>query len=134
MAGKRIMLVEDDPDFVAALRVLLESSGYQVFAVAGSGEALARIGAVRPDLVILDIMLDSDVAGFELAYQLRNPLADAPYAACASVPIMVLTSMGQTKQVDYSPRARLSFLPVNAYLEKPVEAEVLLAHIAALLA
>ncbi|MFA6108670.1 MAG: response regulator [Candidatus Latescibacterota bacterium] len=134
MAGKRIMLVEDDPDFIAIVRVLLESAGYQVFAAADSRAALAAIGAVGPNLILLDIMLDSDIAGFELAYQLRNPLAGAPYAAFASVPIVVLTSMGQTRQVDYSPRARLSFLPVNAYLEKPVDPEVLLATIAALLA
>lgn len=134
MAGDRIMLVEDDPDFVALVGVLLQSAGYRFFPVANGREALASIAAIRPDLIILDIMLESDIAGFEVAYQLRNPVPDAPYAPFARVPIVVLTSMGQTRQMDFSPRARLSFLPVNAYLEKPVDPEVLLARVAALLA
>lgn len=134
MAGDRIMLVEDDPDFVALVGVLLQSAGYRFFPVPNGREALASIAAIRPDLIILDIMLESDIAGFEVAYQLRNPVPDAPYAPFAGVPIVVLTSMGQARQMDFSPRARLSFLPVNAYLEKPVDPEVLLARVAALLA
>jgi CheY-like chemotaxis protein len=134
MAGECILLVEDDSDFVAALRILLQSAGYLLFSVPNSREALASIGTLKPDLVILDVMLESDIAGFELAYKLRNPPVGASYAPFARVPILVLTSMGQARQMDYSPRAKLSFLPINAYREKPVDPEVLLADIAALLA
>jgi CheY-like chemotaxis protein len=130
MAGERILVVDDDPDFVEAMRLVLEMQDYQVFQAASGREALEKIGATKPDLILLDIMMESETAGFEAAYQLRNPAADAPYAALCAVPILMLTALGQAKQVSFSPG---TFLPVDEYLEKPVRPELLLAKIAALL-
>lgn len=134
MAGEKIFIVDDDPDMVEALRLPLEAKGYQV-SQAGSGkEALERIKEVDPDLVILDVMMESDTAGFQTAYQLRNPAADAAYAGYSRTPIVMLTAIGTEKNMTFSPETDGAFLPVDAYLEKPVRPEALLERVASLLA
>ena len=133
MADRRILVVDDDPDFAMSMRVLLEAHGYELFQVASAREALGRLDEIKPDLIILDIMLESDIAGLEMAYQLRNPADIAPYAAYFDVPILVLTSIGYVKQMSFAPQTNVAFQPVDAYLEKPVPAELLLERVAALL-
>lgn len=130
MAGERILIVDDDADFVEAVRLPLEAHHYRVFQAASGREALERVGAIKPHLIILDVVMESDIAGFEIAYQLRHPTADAAYEANCEVPILILTALGETKQVGFSPD---TFLPADVYLEKPVRPEVLLGKIAALL-
>ena len=133
MPGKRIFIVDDDPDMVEALRLPLEAKGYAV-SQAGSGqEALEKIGVVCPDLVILDVMMESDTAGFQTAYQLRSPASESPYAAFAKIPILMLTAIGTEKRMTFSPESDQAFLPVDVFLEKPVRPEVLLEQVAALL-
>lgn len=133
MAAERIFIVEDDPDMVEALRLPLEAQGYRVFQAGSAREALKRIGEVEPDLIILDVMMESDTAGFQMAYQLRNPAPDAPYAPYFRVPILMLTAIGSAKRMKFSPETDGAFLPVDTYLEKPVRPEMLLERVAALL-
>lgn len=133
MAGERILMVDDDPDFVEGMRLLLEAHGYRIFQVTSGREALEKIDQIKPELIILDIMMESEIAGFEMAYHLRNPAAGAPYAAFFDVPILMLTGMGERKQMSFAPQTNVAFLPVDAYLEKPVDPDRLLNEIAALL-
>ena len=133
MAGEKIFIVDDDPDMVEALRLPLEAKGYQT-AHAGSGkEALERIAEVDPDLMILDVMMESDTAGFQTAYQLRHPASGVSYASYAKMPILMLTAIGSEKGMKFSPETDGDFLPVDAYLEKPVRPDVLLERVAYLL-
>ena len=69
--AESILVVDDDPDIARFVEVNLRSAGYEV-AVAGDGEeALARAGALRPDLVLLDVMMPC-LDGFEVAQRLRK--------------------------------------------------------------
>ena len=133
MAGETIFIVDDDPDMVEALRLPLEAKGYNTAHAGSAREALERIKEVDPDLVILDVMMESDTAGFQAAYQLRNPAAGAAYAGYEKTPILMLTAIGAEKKMTFSPEADGDFLPVDAYLEKPVRPEVLLERVASLL-
>jgi DNA-binding response OmpR family regulator len=133
MAAERVFIVEDDVDMVEALRLPLEAHGYRVFQAGSAREALGRVGEVNPDLIILDVMMESDTAGFQMAYQLRNPAPDAPYARYSKVPILMLTAIGSVKRMKFSPETDGDFLPVDAYLEKPILPEMLLERVAALL-
>lgn len=133
MAAKTILLVDDDPDFVEATRVVLEGSGYRMVQVASGREALARMGALRPDLIILDVVMESETAGFEMAYRLRNPPPGASYASCSDVSILVLTGLAGTRQMSFDPSTNVGFLPIDAYLEKPVPPDLLLARVQQLL-
>lgn len=133
MAKKRILIVDDDPDMVEALRLPLEARGYAVSQASSGKESLEIIGQVKPDLIILDVMMESDTAGFQTAYQLRSKDPKSPYAAFSSVPILMLTAIGVEKKMAFSPDTDQAFLPVDAFLEKPVRPEALLSRVAQLL-
>jgi len=133
MAGETIFIVDDDADMVEALRLPLEAKGYSTAQANSGKEALERIAEVKPDLVILDVMMETDTAGFQTAYQLRNPAAGAGHAGFEKTPILMLTAIGAEKKMSFSPDADGDFLPVDAYLEKPVRPEVLLERVASLL-
>ena len=133
MAGERILIVDDDPDFSDALRLLLEAHGYETFRAESGKDALEKLDRIKPDLIILDVVMESDIAGFEMAYHLRNPAPHASYAAYFDVPILVLTGIGERRKISFAPQTNVAFLPVDAYLEKPVQPELLLEKTAALL-
>ena len=133
MPGKKIFIVDDDPDMVEALRLPLEATGYYVSHATCGKEALEKIAEVDPDLVILDVMMETDTAGFQTAYQLHDQSADSPYASYAKTPILMLTAIGAEKNMSFSPETDASFLPVDAFLEKPVRPNVLLEQVASLL-
>lgn len=133
MASEKVFIVEDDPDMVEALRLPLEAHGYQVTHAGSARAALQKIGDVVPDLIILDVMMESDTAGLQMAYQLRSSSPGSPYAAYASVPIIMLTAIGAEKNMKFSPETDGPFLPVDSYLEKPVRPDVLLGKVVALL-
>ena len=133
MAGEKIYIVDDDADMVEALRLPLEARGYEVAEANSGQEALQRIGEVKPDLIILDVMMESDTAGFQTAYQLRNPSSDSPFAEFSKVPILMLTAIGTERGMTFSPDTDGDFLPVDAYLEKPVRPEILLERVGDLL-
>lgn len=133
MAAEKIFIVEDDPDMVEALRLPLEATGYGVFHAGTAREGLERIVEVAPDLIILDVMMESDTAGFQMAYSLRHPPSGAPFAPFSKVPIMMLTAIGSEKHMTFSPETDGDFLPVDAYLEKPIRPDVLLQRVEELL-
>lgn len=133
MDSPTILVVDDDPDMIEALRLPLEARGYVVFQANSGRSALEQVKKVKPDLIILDVMMESDTAGFQTAYVLRNPDSQSPYAAFAKIPIVMLTAIATEKRMTFSPETDHGFLPVDVFLEKPVRPEALLEHVAALL-
>jgi CheY-like chemotaxis protein len=124
----KILIVDDDPDIVEAMRVVLESKKYEV-AVAGSGEAgLALARSERPDLIILDVMMETGSKGFEVSRKLN---ADEDLR---KIPILMLTAIKEKTGIGFSHEAGDdAWLPVDEYLEKPLKPEVLLAKVETLL-
>jgi CheY-like chemotaxis protein len=132
----RILVVDDDRDIVAAIRVVLEGNGYQVAAAHDAASGLAAIEADRPDLVLLDVMMPQGTEGFHLVWKLRQK--SEPYFQ--RLPIIMLTAIhSQTKlrfypdtsDGTYSPG---EYLPVQGFLDKPVSPDRLLARVAGALA
>ena len=129
----KILIVEDDLDILEAMRLPLEAKGYEIHYAARGKEALERVKGLKPDLIILDVMMESDREGFRVAYQLRNPDPRSEYAECSKIPILVLTAIGPEKGIRFSRETAQEPLPLDGLLEKPVRLEVLLDHVAALL-
>lgn len=122
---RTVLLVDDDPVFLDATSAVLESH-YRVRTAGNGTEALAAIGAERPDVLVLDVMMDHLSEGFDLARKLKgDPLT-------ATLPIVMLTGVDQVFNVRME--VGESWVPADRYLEKPVEPEKLLATIAELLA
>lgn len=132
--AKTILIVDDDRDLVETLSQVLQSQGYRTAAAYRGSEGLKAVLAVRPDLVILDVMMETDTAGFEAADQIRSLRPGSRYAEVRGVPLIILTAIGQVTNSRFSLDPGDNFLPgVEAFLTKPVDIDELLAVIRRLL-
>lgn len=127
----KILMIDDDPDYAAGLHILLEARGHQFFLAPNGEEGLAQVQALNPDLIILDVMMDTRTEGFHVALQLRDRAADSPFAAYRQVPILMLTSIHQSTAIRYTPDT--DYLPVDALLEKSTRLDVIVAQVESLL-
>jgi CheY-like chemotaxis protein len=123
-----ILIVEDDADIAEAMRIILEGGGYEVGWAMDSDEAWQKIREKHPELIILDVMMRTPDEGFQLAYQLKNDPRYAP------IPVLVITSVAQKTGFSFSPQSDGDFLPVEGFIEKPVQPQQLLENISRLLA
>jgi DNA-binding response OmpR family regulator len=120
----KILVIDDDPDFVEATRVVLESGGYQVLAAYDGKAGLAKVREERPDLVILDIIMPEE-DGFKVCEALK---ADPKLA---EIPVIILTSLSERwSEVTLSVAQGLK-LEAEDYIDKPVEPEELLRRVEA---
>lgn len=129
MSAPRILIIDDDPDFVEVTKVILETKQYNVIAAYGSEEGWAKMEQQMPDAIILDVMMGRGAEGFIFARKMRkDPRFD-------KIPILMLTSMREQTGFDIpGERIHQKFLPVDDYVEKGVEPQVLLDKIAQQLA
>jgi DNA-binding response OmpR family regulator len=125
-----VMIVDDDADFSAAAATVLRGTGYEVEARLDTESALAAMQARVPDLVILDVMFPEDPsAGFALARKLRQQ-----GGKLGAVPILLLTAINTKFPLGFSSGdADGEWLPINEFLEKPVDLQHLLARVEAML-
>ena len=121
---RRVMVVDDDPDFVNLVRPMLEGAGYQVDVAYNGKECLQKLEVGRPDLVVLDIMMSTWGEGFEVADKLRELSPGKP------IPVILVSTLDLESDLEGTPALR-SMLPVQACLVKPVRREQLLAQVAA---
>ena len=126
-----ILIIDDDPDMVLATRLCLESAGHKVDAAGDPVEALKRMKASKPDLIVLDVMMDSATAGFQFALKLRGPAPDPELAGFGKIPIIMLTAIHSTTPLRFGPDEQ--YLPVDDFIDKPFEPDALLKKVNALL-
>jgi CheY-like chemotaxis protein len=124
-------MIDDDPDILTAIRIPLEATGHEFFSAASGSEGLARVKEVNPDLIILDVMMETATEGFHLAQELRDPSANAEYAAYRGIPILMLTAIHTTTPLRFAPD--VDYLPVDAFLDKSADPDQLLAKVDELL-
>ncbi len=127
----KILIVEDDPDMVTALRMPLEASGYEVYVASSGQEGLQKVKEINPDLIILDVMMETTTAGFQVSLQLRSPDPRSEYAPYRHIPILILTAIHTTTSLRFGPDE--AYLPVDDFVDKPIDPEVLLNKVRALI-
>jgi len=127
----KILIVEDDPDMVIALRMPLEANGYQVYVASSGQEGLQKVKEVNPDLIILDVMMETTTAGFQVSLQLRSPDPKSEYAPYRNIPILILTAIHTTTSLRFGPDE--AYLPVDDFVDKPIDPEVLLSKVRTLI-
>ena len=121
MAKQRtVIIIDDDPDVVEATKAILEGDGYAVATALNGTDGLARVRQGGIDCIILDVMMARDTEGFQIAQELK---ADA---ATADIPIVMLTAVAKKSGFEFSPQTDKDFMPVEAFLEKPVAPDRLL--------
>jgi len=128
----KVLMIDDDPDVTLAMQTLLEANGYEFFAARNSSEGLAKLKEMEPDLIILDVMMDTATEGFQTALTLRSAAPDSEYAAYRDIPILMLTSVHSTTTLRFAPDD--DYLPVDAFVDKSADPDEVLAKIRELLA
>lgn len=116
---KTVLLVDDDADFVELSRSLLEESGYAVRVAYSGKQCREEVAARRPDLIILDMVMENAGEGFDLARELRNA------ERTKGIPLVMITSVNDAIPFRLEPDR--TWLPVDALLEKPVDPHLLLS-------
>ena len=127
----KILMIDDDPDILTAVRIPLEAVGHEFFEARSGSEGLEQIKEVNPDLVILDVMMESATEGFQLSLKLRDRSANSEYAAFRDIPILMLTAIHTTTPLRFAPDE--DYLPVDAFLDKSADPDELLAKVNELL-
>jgi len=130
---KKILIVDDDPDIVEAMRMVLEVQNFEVHSAINGTEGLRKVKEINPDLTILDVMMDQLTEGFQVAYRLKNAPPGSEYEPFSKIPILMLTSLGKRAYMNFNPEKDKESLPVEILLEKPVPAELLIEKVRSLL-
>jgi CheY-like chemotaxis protein len=128
MAKAKILIVDDDGDLVAAVKIVLEGSGYDVVTAFDREEGMAKLKDQKPDLVILDVMMTTWQDGFEMAREVKKE------EQFKDIPILMLSGVGDKTGTDFkSESGDEEWLPVDVFLDKPVKSDVLLTAVEKLL-
>ncbi len=124
---KKILVVDDDLDILEQLTAVLTSAGYEVASAEGRAAAEEALLKTKPDLAILDLMMEEKDSGFVLSHQIRKLYPD--------MPMILLTAVKGTTGLSFAsqnPDAQ-SWVKVDKILDKPVRPEQLKAEVRRLL-
>jgi len=124
----RILIVDDDADIVKSMTVVLESQSYEVITASSGQEGIETAKKEKPDLIILDVMMETISSGFNVAREIRNE------EGIGNTPILMLTAIGDETGMDFGKEAGdEEWLPVNDYCDKPLNPDQLLKKVEKLL-
>ena len=113
----KLLLVEDEPTVVELMTIFLGRRGYEVHNVVEGTEVMDKVRSLKPDLIILDIMIPK-LNGFEVCSRLK---ADA---ALKNIPVMILSALVQKNEIEMGIR-----MGADMYMTKPFHNSELLANI-----
>jgi CheY-like chemotaxis protein len=126
VAGKRVLIVDDDVDFVKLYSMFLRNKGLEVSASYSAAEALEALKKVKPDVVVLDVMMEHFDSGFTVSKTIkeRHP----------GLPVILMTAIGAETGLDFKPRTAedRGAMHADAFLDKGASPEDLLAKISEL--
>lgn len=122
--NEKILVVDDDPDILDALTMILEAKGYQVVTARDGVEGLANLKAENPNLLILDLLMPR-MDGFAVCKELQDPR----WSKYREIPILILSSVREeASRRRYELETGLE-LDVDDYVEKPIVPEILLNRV-----
>nr|MBC7246083.1 response regulator [Chloroflexota bacterium] len=118
----KILVVDDDPDFVEITRTILESNGYEVVSAASGDQALQVMQKELPDLVLLDVMMATVLDGLNLSHVMSED------PVLKHVPIVMVSSITESPHAGLFPTDE--YIPIDAWISKPVQPNDLLNKVA----
>jgi CheY-like chemotaxis protein len=127
-AKPKILIVDDDPDVIFAMTAFLEDHGYEVIAARSGLEGVQRVELDRPDLVLLDLMMEKYDTGFNVAKTIKsNP-------ATRDIPIIMVSAVREVTGFGFDQDRDGHWMKTAAFMEKPYQPELVLQKITELLA
>lgn len=125
MDRARVLVVDDDPDFVEITRTVLQAHGYEIASAASGQQALEMMRQQRPDLVILDVMMRGATEGYDVSQVMYGD------KDLATVPVLMVTSIMDGTMADQFPTDE--YLPVADFITKPVSPDQLVQRVRTLI-
>lgn len=113
----KILIIDDDKDFVFALGLVLKNHNYEVEEAFTPEDGINKVLVTQPDLVILDVIIVAGYEGFEIACEIREK------HGLLELPILMLSQVHSVKQVPYRFTPDKDYLPVDVFLDKPSDLE-----------
>jgi CheY-like chemotaxis protein len=121
----KILIVDDDPDFVEAIRMVLEKEGHTVICAENGNRGYQRVKDDHPDLVILDVIMDSVLDGVSMSQQMDDD------DATRDIPILMVTSIANTDYAELFPTD--DYIHIRGFMSKPIEPARLIKQVNKLL-
>jgi len=125
--SQKVLVIDDDPSFTTAMTPVLESRGYQVEAAYNKEEAMEKIEKSKPDLILLDIMMERLTDGFDLCYKLKHD------PELSKIPVLAVSAINKEVGFRFSPGTDGEYFQADDFVEKPVKPENLLERVEKLL-
>ena len=124
---KTIFIVDDDPDYLFQLQVLLEKNGFRVITAESQREAQKIIERTKPDLAIVDLMMENEDSGFILSYQIKRLYPD--------VPVIIFTAVTAETGISFETELGMNsrWIKADLFLQKGLRPDQLIREINKLL-
>ena len=114
----KILIVDDDPDFVVICRTVLKAEGYEVLEAANGSQALEMMRQDKPDLVLLDVMMSTTLEGVDMSKEIESD------PDLRGVPVVMVSSIATSEYASEFPDDE--HIPIDAWISKPIQPAVLL--------
>ena len=117
----KILIVDDDPDFTSATRIVLEKNNHEVITATSGETGFQKVRAEKPDIIILDVIMDTILDGLSLSQRLHD------VAELRKIPIIMVTSIANTDYAELFPTDE--YIHINAFLSKPIAPDQLIKQV-----
>ncbi len=124
--SKEILIVDDDPDFVETIEIILQGNGYETRTARNGEEAFKQVKKKTPHIILLDIMMKTKTDGIWVSEKIRSD------DKLKEIPIIMITAVNQDSEMakfHLGQNEDMEYMPVNVFMEKPIEAKDLLKEI-----
>ena len=122
MANK-VLMIDDDPEFVDATTNLLEAKGYDVVSASNGKDGFGKAKAEKPDIILLDVMMTTKSEGFDVARAMHKE------ESLKDTPVIIISGIRKEMNLPFGFEPDETWLPVKAMLEKPIKPDLLLSTI-----
>ena len=128
MGGKKkVLIIDDNINFVKINSAVLVSGGYEVEAAFNAEEGFTKVEYGQPDAIVLDLMMERHDSGFTLAKKLKT------HPIYKKIPILLLTAVGEATGFKFSMESDGYWMKTDDFADKPIEPDLLLEKIAKLI-
>ncbi len=124
---KTVLIVDDDPDYLIIMRLKVQQFGFDVITAEGQKEAERILETLKPDLAILDLMMETEDSGFILAYKMKRKYPD--------VPVIIATAVTAETGMSFDPSSESDkeWIKADLFLDKGIRTDQLQKEIKKLL-
>jgi CheY-like chemotaxis protein len=111
---RKVLIVDDDMDIRDSMKLILEKEGLDVLLAEDGGKGYALAKMEKPDLILLDVIMNTQDEGFQAAYRFRND------PELKDIPVVIITSVSKVTGFTFDRDKDQDFLPVSDFIEKPI--------------